>query len=88
LFPVLPPDPFARTAFGEEPARVALAVAEDVVHPAVAVNHGADLHISGALAFEVPIMPFPLDGQGIHDFTDRQARQDRRRLAKNFWQDQ
>jgi enoyl-CoA hydratase/carnithine racemase len=52
------------------------------------LNHGADLHISGALAFEVPIMPFPLDGQGIHDFTDKQARQDRRRLAKNFWQGQ
>jgi enoyl-CoA hydratase/carnithine racemase len=50
------------------------------------LNHGADIHISGALAFEVPIMPFPPESQGIQDFTDRQARAGRRR-AKNFWQD-
>jgi enoyl-CoA hydratase len=51
------------------------------------LNHGADIHISGALAFEVPISPFAHEAQGIQDFTDRQARADRRRLAKNFWQD-
>ena len=51
------------------------------------LNHGADIHISGALAFEVPIMPFPLEGQGIQDFTDKRAREDRRHLSKNFWQD-
>jgi enoyl-CoA hydratase/carnithine racemase len=51
------------------------------------LNKGADLHISGALAFEVPIQPFPTDGQGIRDFTDRNARERRRRLSKSFWQD-
>ena len=52
------------------------------------LNRGADLHISGALAFEVPIQPFPADGQGIRDFTDREARERRRSLSKSFWQDQ
>jgi enoyl-CoA hydratase len=51
------------------------------------LNKGADLHITGALAFEVPIQPFPLDGQGIRDFTDREARERRRSLSKSFWQD-
>ncbi|SON60584.1 Short-chain-enoyl-CoA hydratase [Mycobacterium simulans] len=51
------------------------------------LNHGADIHISGALAFEVPITPFAAEAQGIRDFTDPQARADRRRLSKNFWQD-
>ena len=51
------------------------------------LNKSADLHISGALAFEVPIQPFPTDGQGIRDFTDREARERRRRLSKSFWQD-
>lgn len=61
------------------------------------LNHGADLHISGALALEVPLMPFPVKGmdsdtpvkaatQGINDFTDRDARENRRRLSKHFWQ--
>lgn len=50
------------------------------------LNHGADIHISGALAFEVPITPFAAEAQGIRDFTDPQARADRRRLSKNFWQ--
>jgi enoyl-CoA hydratase/carnithine racemase len=50
------------------------------------MNKGADLHISGALAFEVPIMPFP-GTSGIADFTDRDARARRRELSKNFWQD-
>jgi enoyl-CoA hydratase len=51
------------------------------------LNHGADIHISGALAFEVPITPFAYEAQGIQDFTDRQARANRRRLSKDFWQD-
>jgi enoyl-CoA hydratase len=50
------------------------------------MNKGADLHISGALAFEVPIIPFP-GTSGIADFTDRDARARRRELSKNFWQD-
>jgi enoyl-CoA hydratase len=50
------------------------------------LNKGADLHVSGALAFEVPIQPFPADGQGIRDFTDRQARERRRSLSRSFWQ--
>lgn len=61
------------------------------------LNHGADLHISGALALEVPLAPFPItgmdsdipvkaSGQGIKDFTDRDARENRRRLSKHFWQ--
>ena len=43
-------------------------------------------------------MPFPIDGldsstplnkvtQGISDFTNKKAREDRRKLSKNFWQD-
>jgi len=51
------------------------------------LNHGADIHIAGALAFEVPITPFAGEAQGIRDFTDPQARADRRRLSRNFWQD-
>jgi enoyl-CoA hydratase len=50
------------------------------------LNQGADLHVSGALAFEVPVQPFPTDRQGIRDFTDREARERRRSLSKNFWQ--
>jgi len=50
------------------------------------MNKGIDLHLSGALAFEVPITPFP-GTDGIADFTDREARERRRRLSKDFWQD-
>jgi enoyl-CoA hydratase len=49
------------------------------------MNKGADLHISGALAFEVPITPIA-GSSGIADFTDREARARRRELSKNFWQ--
>ena len=49
------------------------------------LNKGADVHISGALAFEVPIQPFP-PRAGIRDFTDPAARQRRRKLSKHFWQ--
>jgi len=51
------------------------------------LNKGADLHITGALAFEVPIQPFPAEVRGIRDFTDREARERRRSLSKSFWQD-
>ena len=50
------------------------------------MNKGVDLPVSGALAFEVPITPFA-GAAGISDFTDRDARERRRRLSKNFWQD-
>jgi len=50
------------------------------------MNKGADLHISGALAFEVPITPFA-GTTGIADFTDRDARARRRELSRDFWQD-
>src|SRR6478672_6126342 len=50
------------------------------------MNKGADLHISGALAFEVPITPFS-GTAGIADFTDRDARARRRELSRDFWQD-
>jgi enoyl-CoA hydratase len=49
------------------------------------MNKGADLHISGALAFEVPIMPFS-GSTGIAEFTDRDARARRRELSRDFWQ--
>jgi enoyl-CoA hydratase/carnithine racemase len=49
------------------------------------MNKGVDLHVSGALAFEVP-MQFA-GAAGIADFTDRDAREHRRKLSKNFWQD-
>jgi enoyl-CoA hydratase/carnithine racemase len=56
------------------------------------MTQGADHHISAALAFEVPIEPFPAaaDGagvQGIADFATRESRQQRRALSRDFWQD-
>src|SRR6201987_3542707 len=50
------------------------------------MNKGADLHISGALAFDVPLTPFG-GTTGIADFTDRDARARRRELSRDFWQD-
>lgn len=50
------------------------------------MNKNADLPVSGTLAFEVPIAPFPRTS-GIADFTDRDAREERRKLSKDFWQD-
>lgn len=57
-----------------------------------ALNQGADHHISAALAFEVPLQPFPPaeDGrlsQGIVDFVSREERERRRALSRDFWQD-
>jgi enoyl-CoA hydratase/carnithine racemase len=58
------------------------------------MTQGADHHISAALAFEVPIQPYPNtaangDGptQGIIDFTSPETRRQRRALARDFWQD-
>ena len=52
------------------------------------MNKGADLHISGALAFEMPIEPFPsgFPTSGIREFTMREGREKRRKLSRNFWQ--
>lgn len=50
------------------------------------MNKGADLHVSGALAFEVPIQPVA-GNEGIADFVDPVARERRRRLSRDFWQD-
>lgn len=51
------------------------------------LDKGADLHISGALAFEVPIMPYARGSKGLKDFTSADGRTSRRELSKNFWQD-
>lgn len=56
------------------------------------LTQGADQHISGALAYEVPLQPFPTAdsgalSQGVMDFTDRKKRIRRRDLARDFWQD-
>jgi len=56
------------------------------------MNQGADLHIAGALAFEVPIQPAAIEEDvplthGIADFTTRDKREQRRALSKHFWQD-
>lgn len=52
------------------------------------LNKGADLHVSGALAFEVPIEPiapgFPT--LGIREFTTKEGREKRRKLSRDFWQ--
>lgn len=48
------------------------------------MNKGADLHVSGALAFEVPIQPIA-GNAGIADFVDPEARARRRRLSRDFW---
>ena len=50
------------------------------------MDKGIDLHISGALAFEVPIMPYARGSKGIKDFTSSDARKSRRALSKDFWQ--
>lgn len=50
------------------------------------LNVGSEIHISGALAFESEATPRAM-GQGVADFTDRPAREQRRKLSKHFWQD-
>jgi len=52
------------------------------------MNKGADLHVSGALAFEVTGLlgysSFPTPG--IRDFTTKEGRERRRKLSRDFWQ--
>ena len=51
------------------------------------MNKGADLHVSGALAFEVTnslASAFPTPG--IREFTTKEGREKRRKLSRNFWQ--
>lgn len=50
------------------------------------LDKGADLHVSGALAFESLREPGERPA-GIDDFADRDARARRRALSKDFWSD-
>lgn len=57
-----------------------------------ALNKGADLPLSGAMAFEIPIQPFAnhpgrFATAGMEDFAERESRAARRKLSKTFWQD-
>ena len=57
-----------------------------------ALNKGADLPLSGAMAFEIPIQPFAskpgrFATDGMEDFADPAARAERRKVSKTFWQD-
>lgn len=57
------------------------------------MNKGQDLHISGSLAMEVAVMPYPVDirlraeaGEAsIRDFQTKEARERRRAKSKHFW---
>jgi enoyl-CoA hydratase/carnithine racemase len=56
-----------------------------------ALNKGADLPLSGAMAFEIPVQPFAnkpgrFATEGIQDFAQSDTRAHRRRLSKSFWQ--
>jgi enoyl-CoA hydratase/carnithine racemase len=51
------------------------------------LNKGVNLPVEGALAFEVPIMPYARGSSGLKDFRDPDARKRRRALSKNFWSD-
>jgi enoyl-CoA hydratase/carnithine racemase len=56
------------------------------------LNKGADLPLSGAMAFEVPIMPFAnkpgrFATAGMEDFAKPGTRAARRKVSKSFWQD-
>jgi enoyl-CoA hydratase/carnithine racemase len=58
-----------------------------------ALNKGADLPLSGAMAFEVPIQPFAnkpgrFATAGMEDFAKPDTRAARRKVSKTFWQDQ
>ena len=48
------------------------------------LDKGADLHVSGSLAFESLREPGPRPA-GIDDFADREARARRRALSQDFW---
>jgi hypothetical protein len=56
-----------------------------------ALNKGADLPLSGAMAFEIPVQPFAnkpgrFATEGIQDVAQPDTRAHRRRLSKSFWQ--
>jgi enoyl-CoA hydratase/carnithine racemase len=56
------------------------------------LNKGADLPLSGAMAFEVPIQPFAskpgrFATAGMEDFAEKETREARRAASKAFWQD-
>jgi enoyl-CoA hydratase/carnithine racemase len=55
------------------------------------LNKGADLPLSGAMAFEVPIQPFAnkpgrFATAGMEDFAEKETREARRKISKSFWQ--
>ncbi|MCU1652668.1 MAG: hypothetical protein JWQ60_3817 [Pseudonocardia sp.] len=57
-----------------------------------ALNKGADLPLSGAMAFEIPVQPFAskpgrFATDGMEDFAQPEARARRRVISKSFWQD-
>ena len=57
------------------------------------LNKGADLPLSGAMAFEVPVQPFAskpgrFATAGMEDFAKPDTRAARRKVSKTFWQDQ
>jgi enoyl-CoA hydratase/carnithine racemase len=57
-----------------------------------ALNKGADLPLSGAMAFEIPIKPFASKNgrfatAGMEDFADGESRAARRKVSATFWQD-
>jgi enoyl-CoA hydratase/carnithine racemase len=56
------------------------------------LNKGADLPLSGAMAFEIPIQPFDhkpgrFATNGMEDFANAESRAARRAVSKSFWQD-
>ena len=56
------------------------------------LNKGADLPLSGAMAFEVPIRPFAsrpgrFATEGMEDFAEPETRAARRKVSKSFWGD-
>jgi enoyl-CoA hydratase len=57
-----------------------------------ALNKGADLPLSGAMAFEIPIRPFAskpgrFATAGMEDFANPDTRAARRKVSKGFWQE-
>src|SRR5882724_6695183 len=57
-----------------------------------ALNKAADLPLSGAMAFEIPVRPFAnkpgrFATDGMEDFANPETRARRRRVSKSFWQD-
>jgi len=51
------------------------------------MTKGVELPLTGALAFEVPIMPYARHSSGLKDFKSADARVERRKLSKHFWSD-